>query len=179
MRVWFACALLVLAVFGCGKKADEKAPAATTTPYGNPHEVVAYLQAVDPLVAQLNTLHQELYQKVGTSGKATGANLASAMELGRPRLAQVLDDLDKLSPPPLLVPFHQNVKKVVQLRLEAYVQTLDGWALEKAKGADFESRYNRGEALLAEAQQLGGQLGAERGRIQQALASPGNTPPPR
>ncbi|MCC7265262.1 MAG: hypothetical protein IT369_22375 [Candidatus Latescibacteria bacterium] len=178
MKRCFPWLVLALALFGCGKKPEDQAPVRVATPYGSPQEVAAYVQAVDPLVMQLNTLHQDLYQQVGTSGKATGANLAAAMELGRPKLAQVLADLDRLTPPPLLVPFHQQVKKVVQLRLDAYTQTLEGWKIEKDKGTDFESRYNRGEALLAEAQQLGGQLGAERGRIQEALAATQAPAPP-
>lgn len=171
MKRWSPLLVLVLALMGCGKQAEEKPAAAPTTPYGSPQEVNVYLLTVDPLVMQLNAIHQELYQNVGTSGKATGANLAPAMEQGRPKLAQVLAGLDKLTPPPLLAPFHQQVKKVVQLRLEAYSQTLEGWAVEQGKGADFETRYRRSEELLAEAQELGGPLGEERGRIQEALVA--------
>lgn len=162
--------VLALAMMSCGKKPEEKTPADLTTPYGSPQEVIAYLQGIDPLVMQLNALHQELYQKVGTSGKATGANLAPAMEQGQPKLEQVLAQIDKLTPPPLLAPFHEQVKKVVQLRLDAYVQTIEGWKLEQEKGPEYQSRYNRSEEQLNQAQQLGAQLGAERERIQQALA---------
>ncbi|MBM3277659.1 MAG: hypothetical protein FJY95_06215 [Candidatus Handelsmanbacteria bacterium] len=129
----------------------------------------AYLQVIDPLVMQLNTLHQELYNTVGSSGKATAANLAPAMEQGRPRLAQILAALDQATPPPLLAPFHQQIKKLVQLRLEAYAQALEGWKQEQQKGAGFENLYQRSEELLTQAQDLGIPLGDERQRIQQVL----------
>jgi hypothetical protein len=163
--------LLVLAALSCGRKPEEKPPAAATTPYGSPQEVADFLNRVDPLVAQLNAIHQELYQQVGTSGKATGANLAPAMEKGRPRLAEILAQLENLAPPPLLAPFHEQVKKVVGLRLDAYAQTLEGWRLEREKSPEYESHYARGEQYLSEAQQLGARLGAERERIQIALAA--------
>lgn len=168
--------VLALAIVSCGKKPEEKATGNIATPYGSPQEVSAYLQGIDPLVMQLNAIHQELYQKVGTSGKATGANLAPAMEQGRPKLVQVLAQIDKLTPPPLLVPFHEQVKKVVQLRLDAYAQTIEGWKLEQEKAPDYESRYNRSEEQLNQAQELGSQLGTQRERIQQALALTQNPP---
>lgn len=162
--------VLSLVMVGCGKKPEDKPQPASSTPYGSPQDVSAYFQAIDPLVQQLNGLHQELYQKVGSSGKATGANLAPAMAQGKPQLQQVLAQLEKTTPPPLLAPFHEQLKKLVLLRLDAYGLTAEGWKQEQAKTPQFENQYNRGEAKLAEAQQLGGQLGAERERIQQVLA---------
>lgn len=162
--------VLSLAMAGCGKKPEEKPQAATATPYGSPQEVAAYLQAIDPLAQQINTIHQELYQMVGTSGKATGANLAPAMEQGRLKLQQALAQLEKISPPPLLVPFHDKIKKLVLLRLDAYRLTIEGWKLEQEKSPQFEAQYTHSEEKLGEAQQLGAQLSEERQRIQQALA---------
>jgi len=167
MKARLLLTLILMALVSCGEKPAQKAPAAT--PYGSPEEVNAYLQVIDPLVMQLNTVHQELYKTVGTSGKATAANLAPAMEQGRPRLAQILAALDQATPPPLLVPFHQQIKKLVQLRLEAYAQALEGWKQEQQKNADFEKLYQRSEELLTQAQDLGLPLGDERHRIQQAL----------
>ncbi len=161
----------MLALSACGEKPAEKAPASPTTAYGTPQEVNSYMIAVDALVLQLNGVHQELYAQVGSSGKATGANLAPAMEQGRPKLVQILAELDNLKAPALLVPFHQQVRKVAQLRLDAYSQTLEGWTLEQAKAANFASRYSRSEELLAEAQELGLPLGEERNRIQEALVA--------
>lgn len=162
--------VLSLAMTGCGKKPEDKSPPASSTPYGSPQDVSAYFQVIDPLVQELNGLHQELYQKVGTSGKATGANLAPAMAQGKPKLQQVLAQLEKTTPPPLLAPFHEQLKKLVVLRLAAYELTAEGWQQEQAKTPQFEDQYNRGEAKLNEAQQIGGQLGAERAHIQQVLA---------
>lgn len=170
MKRFLQLLVLSLVMAGCSEKPAEKPPVASSTPYGSPQEVTAYLQAVDPLVQQLNVIHQELYQKVGSSGKATGANLAPAMEEGRPKLQQILTQLEKTTPPPLLAPFHEQIKKVVRCRLDAYGLTADGWKQEQAKTPKFEDLYNRSEEKLSEAQQLGGQLGAERQRIQQALA---------
>lgn len=170
MKRFLLLLVLTLVMAGCGKKPEEKPQAASSTPYGSPKDVIAYLQAIDPLVQQLNALHQELYQKVGSSGKATGANLAPTMEQGRPKLQQVLAQLEKTTPPPLLAPFHEQLKKLVLLRLDAYGFTAEGWKQEQAKIPQFEDQYNRSEAKLNEAQQLGGQLGAERERIQQVLA---------
>lgn len=169
--------LLATAVFSCGRKPDEKPPVTTSTPYGSPQEVADFLNNIDPLVMQLNAIHQELYQKVGTSGKATGANLAPAMEKGQPQLAEILAQIEKLTPPPLLVPFHEQVKKVVRLRLDAYAQTLEGWRLEQEKAPEFESRYTRSEQYLNQAQELGAQLGVERERIRTALVVA--LPPPQ
>ena len=173
---WFSLlVVLSLVAVSCGKKPEDKPPSATSTPYGSPQEIAAYLQVIDPLVMQLNNAHQELYKQVGTSGRATGANLAEAMQQGRPQLQQALAQLEKISPPSLLAPFHEKLKKLVQLRLDAYGQTIDGWQLEQAKDPQFKHHYDQGEQQLAEAQSLGSQLGEERQQIQQALIQA--TPP--
>ena len=165
-------ALLVLfafVAFGCGKKPGQEPQATASTPYGSPQELAGYLQQIDPLVMQLNTAHQDLYKRVGTSGKATGANLAQAMAQGLPQLQQALKDVEQISPPALMAPFHDKLKKLVQLRVEAYSQTIEGRQLEEAKDPQFESHYTQSEQKLAEAQSLGSQLGQERQQIQQAL----------
>jgi len=159
--------LLSLLAGGCGQREPEPPP--PMTPYGSPQEITAYLQAIDPLVQQMGAIQREVDQVIGTSGSATGKNLAPAMEKGRPRLQQALAEFEKITPPPLLAPFHGRIKKLMVLGVDAYGATVEGWHLEQANDTRFESLYAQGGQKMAEAKALSEQLNEEMQKIQQAL----------
>lgn len=167
--------LLALLAGGCGQR-QEQVPPPAATPYGSPQEITAYLQAIDPLIQQMGAIQREVDQAIGTSGTATGKNLAPAMEQGRPRLQQLLAELEKVSPPPLLAPFHAQIKKLMVLGIDAYGTTIEGWRLEQERNARFESLYAQGEQQLAEAKKLSEQLNEEMQKIQQALIQAAQAP---
>jgi predicted small lipoprotein YifL len=163
--------VLALAIAGCGKKPEEAPPAKVVTPYGSPQEVSAYLQAIDPLVQRMGAIQREVDQATGTSGTATGKNLAPVMEKNRPLLQQALADFEKIAPPPLLAPFHGKIKQLMVTGLDAYATIIKGWQLEQEHNAQFEAAYAQGAQKMAEAKNISAELNGEVGKIQQALAA--------
>jgi hypothetical protein len=87
----FFLALLLIAAIGCGSGDDQGTPesakqGSVETSYGTLAEVSSYLQSVNPHIQTVGELQMEVDRVVGTSGKATGQNLADAMGTVRPRL---------------------------------------------------------------------------------------------
>lgn len=170
MKRFFSLLIVSLAMAGCSEKPAEKPPAASSTPYGSPQEIIAYLQTIDPLVQQMGAIQREVDQATGSSGTATGKNLAPVMEKNRPLLQQVLANFEKITPPPLLAPFHEKIKKLMVTGLDAYGTITKGWQLEQEKDPQFETIYAQGKQKMAEAKTLSTELNGEMGKIQQALA---------
>lgn len=170
MKRFLLLLVLVLSMADCGGKPPEKPQATAASPYGSPQEVSAYLQAVDPLVQQMGAIQREVDQAIGSSGTATGRNLAPVMEKNRPLLLQVLTNFEKIPPPPLLAPFHEKIKKLMVTGLDAYGTTVKGWQLEQEKNPQFKTIYAQGAQKMAEAKALSIELNGDLGKIQQALA---------
>ena len=167
--------LALVAFAGCGRK---ERPAVAQTPYGSAEEVAGYLQKVKPFIQQISAYEVELHQKVGTSGQATGKNLAEAMEAIRPRLQQTLRDFEQIDPPALLAPFHRDMKKLMATRLEAYDTTIKGRQQELA--ANDTTLYDKAEQQLGEANRISVALNEEIKKMNQAmLQAAGQTAPSR
>ncbi len=88
----------------------------------------AYLQSIGPFVQQISQL-QAVYETALASGsgdsadrRGTGRNLAARAKEASPQLQQLLQTFDAVEPPPLLAPFHRDVRKLINLRLDALWQ---------------------------------------------------------
>lgn len=145
------------------------AAATANTLYGNSAEIEAYLQSINPHIQEVGRIQLDVDKSVGSTGKATGENLAPAMEAHKPRLEAVLEGLSAIEPPPLLASFHADVKKLVALRLSGYSDTIRGRAAEQSSG-DI-SLYEEAEKTLREANALIGHLNGEMQKINAALSS--------
>ena len=173
----------ILILLACGNQNGEKIPEQKvaspkvqieekneySTPYGTKAEIETYLNRINPHVQEVGRIQLLVDKNIGSSGRATGSNLAPVMQGIKPSLEVVLDTLSGVNPPPLLSSFHNNFKKLVTLRIVAYDTTIRGYELEQETG-DL-SLYEEAEANLDEANKLIVLLNAEMGKIMESLAS--------
>ena len=146
MRDRCAALLLLLALCSCG---DERAE----TPYGDAERVAAYRAEIAPLIAEINDVEQALRAlAVGSTGRATGENLAAACQALDGRLEAVLGRLDSVAPPRKLKQMHADMRTAVELRLRACARIAAGWQIEQEQSfGAAQPFYLEAEALLAEA----------------------------
>lgn len=138
--------VLFLVLCSCsGDRAD--------TPYGDAESIAAYRAAIDPLISEINEVEQSLRaMAVGSTGRATGENLAAACSVLDERLVFVLAQLDVIVPPQKLRETHADMQSAVSLRLRACERIAAGWKMERE--VSFEAAqdiYLEAEALLVEA----------------------------
>ena len=149
------------------------------TPYGDAEPLAAYRAAVDPLISEINEVEQSLRaMAVGSTGRATGENLAAACQVLDGRLTAVLVQLDAMDPPRKLRAMHADMRTAVDLRLRACQRIAAGWQIERE--ASFEaaqSAYLEAEALLSEARMLLVAVGAVLSEVDVALDSVGARSP--
>lgn len=167
----------IILALGCGSNQEETKsipqplPAETApiteTPYGDAVQIKSYLEAINPFIQEIGKIHLEVNKKIGTSGKATGENLAAAMTKVKPRLIKAIDDFSQIEPPPLLATLHADIKKLMLLRKEGYEQTIRGRALEVSEGNT--STYEVAEKTLKEANQLILKLNQEMSELNKAM----------
>ena len=177
---------LSFTLFACGNQDGEKIPEqkaaspkiqveegnTSSTPYGTKAEIETYLNRINPHVQEVGRIQLSVDKHIGTSGRATGSNLAPIMKGLKPNLEAILDTLSVLNPPPLLSSFHGNFKKLVTLRIAAYDTVIRGYKIEKETG-DL-SIYEQAEAQLDEANKIIGLLNGEMGKIMKSLESSSN-----
>lgn len=148
--------------------------ASSTSPFGSVEDVKAYLEAIDPHIQSIARLQQQYEEGLASARegaadrRGTGRNLAGRAELVKPALQEVSEQFDSIEPPPLLAPFHRDVRKLIALRREAYGRTVEGWSAEQ-RGDNFEAVYREAEARFAEANQLIQQLNEQMRKIHGAL----------
>ena len=172
MRSIYGGALLGLALFlfitSCGSDEPE-------TPYGDAEILVVYRAAVDPLISEINEVEQSLrVMAVGSTGRATGENLAAACQVLDGRLTAVLYQLDAIDPPRKRRAMHTDMRTAVDLRLRACQRIADGWQIERE--ASFEaarSAYLEAEALLSQARAILVAVNAVLSEVDVALNSVG------
>ena len=169
--IWAAC---LLSVAGCGRQEEsssrpEEEIQAPQTPYGSVEEVRSYLEKINPYIQEIGRIQAEVDHQVGSSGKATSKNLATAMKEVYPRLREVLENFERIEPPPLLAPFHRDIEKLMLIRLDAYDTTIKGWQEEqKSRNTQW---HQEAEAKLKQANELIVQLNAEMKKINDALSA--------
>ena len=166
----FLCALAIvgLGLWGCGDEDEGEAE----TPYGTAAEIREYRRQLEPVIVEVNDIEMEVYRTaVGSSGQATAANLAAAFERLRPRLQAVLEAVGQIEPPPLLGPLHQNIRRLIVLRLEAFDTLLEGWS------AANEDLYQVAEDRLSQANALIPELNEELESLDMAMIEAGESNP--
>jgi len=149
MRVLKSAAFVgLLALAGCG---DDKAD----TPYGDEDVVSAYRSEIDSAIGEVNAVEGALREMaVGSSGKATGENLAAACLLLEARLVAVLAQLDAIAPPRKLSATHADMRAAVELRRAACEKIAAGWQVEQEQSfAQAEPIYEEAETLLSQARE--------------------------
>ena len=173
----------ILIFFSCGNQDGGKIPEqkaaspkvqiqeepVSSTPYGSKVEIESYLNRINPHVQEVGRIQLLVDKNIGSSGRATGSNLAPVMKGIKPDLEAILDTLSSINPPPLLASFHGNFKKLVTLRIAAYDTIIRGYELEQKTG-DL-SLYEKAETNLDEANKLIVLLNEEMGKIMESLAS--------
>ena len=173
----------ILIFLACGNQSGEKIPEqkvaspkaqidkerTSTTSYGAKAEIEAYLNRINPHVQEVGRIQLLVDKNIGSSGRATGSNLAPVMKSVKPKLEAILDTLSGVNPPPLLSSFHAKFKNLVTLRIVAYDTTIRGYELEKETGDLL--LYEEAEANLDEANKLIVLLNEEMGKIMESLAS--------
>ena len=160
-------------LLACAKEEEKTTPPAqlptkSETTYGNSKAVTNYLVQVNPFIKSISQLQMDIDKKaVGSSGKATGSNLAKAMKTAKPQLQGLYDKFNQLEPPPLLTGMHKDIKKLMELRLEAYDLTIKGLVLEE-QDKDL-SLYDEAQIKLQEANQQILALNAQMKKVNQSL----------
>lgn len=137
------------------------------TPYGTKTKIETYLNRINPHVQEVGRIQLSVDKNIGSSGRATGSNLAPVMKRLKPNLEAILDTLSGLNPPPLLSSFHGTFKKLITLRIAAYDTIIKGHKIEKETG-DL-SLYEQAEAQLDEANKLIVLLNGEMSKIMESL----------
>lgn len=126
---------------GCGGDGD--------SPFGDADALRAYRGALNPIADEVSAIEQEVrVRAVGSSNVATAANLNAVYVDVRPRLLEVLVELDRLAPPARLTALHADVRALVVLRLDAYRIVMAGFA------AGDTTVYGQAEAKLRAANDL-------------------------
>ena len=172
MRSIYGGALLGLALFlfitSCGSDEPE-------TPYGDAETLAVYRAAVDPLISEINEVEQSLrVMAVGSTGRATGENLAAACQVLDGRLTAVLYQLSAIDPPRKLRAMHADMRTAVDLRLRACQRIADGWQIEREDSFEAaRSAYLEAEALLSQARAILVAVNAVLSEVDVALNSVG------
>ena len=171
-----ALALLaaLLAGTGCGDDGEGQ-----KTPYGKAAKVRAYRDQVDAIVQAVNAVQDEMERAaVGSTGRATGENLATAVVRLGPQLQAALERLDSIEPPERLAGLHAEMRRLIQLRLEAFDQVVEGWEVEQTNSfAGAEPFYDQAESKLGEASALASRVNEELEKVDIALAGAGGGNP--
>ena len=166
-------ALITTACGGPEEPADEpraqgQPDSASATEYGSVEEVSEYLDAIDPFIREIGDIQARVDKVLGSTGQGTGANLAPAAGDARQRLAGILEDITAVAPPPLLAPFHRDIKGLIALRLEAYASTVTGWEIEQG-GGDFRTHYDDAQSRYKKANEAIVALNGQMEKINKAV----------
>jgi len=178
MQIRTAVALLgapvVLLLVACGQQDGEEKEPSPSTPFGSQDAVQAYLAQIDPFINEIGQIHARWEEALGSRGEGTlerqgtGRNLAATAAKVEPEMKQLLARVDEIEPPPLLVPFHRDTRKLVVLRLEAYAATQEGWQAESEE-RDFQAAYEVAQNKVREANEHIHSLNRQMQQIRQAL----------
>ena len=141
-----AAALFLLS--GCGD--DDVVGSAAETPFGDRAAVEAYRSQLNAVIDTVNAVESEVQERaVGSADVATAPNLSAVYAQVRPRLLEGLVELDRLQPPAGLVSLHEDIRRLLILRIDAQALVMEGYA-----SGDGEALYAEAEGKLAAANAL-------------------------
>ena len=117
--------------------------------FGPAPELRAYRSALDPIAEEVSAIEAEVQERaVGSQNVGTAANLNAVYQEVRPRLLEALVELDRLEPPTPLQDLHEDIRRLVILRLDAYALVMAGYA------EGDEGKYSLAEEKLRQANEL-------------------------
>jgi hypothetical protein len=157
--------LLLILLGGCGDGGDDD------TDFGPPATVQAWRTAVSAAIDTVNAVQADLEARaVGSSGQATGQNLAAAAEL-RPRLQRAATALALVEPPPALAELQLRMLRLVLCRDQALALTEQAWDLERTSSyAQARPLYEAASAQFETARQLAQAVNDGLAAVDQSLA---------
>jgi hypothetical protein len=173
-RLCLALGAALLLACSRGEEPPKPPVAEPETAFGTVTQVGAYRSQIEPFILAVTDAQHRVEAQIGSSGRATPANLAAAMGAVRPELQAAYDDFRQLTPPAGLAGLHDKMGHLMACRLEAYASTLEGWKTERATGDTTSGWREHTQAKLAEANALIGELNTELQAVDAALraASP-------
>lgn len=141
---WLSATLLWSGlIWGCGNGDGD------STRFGPVPELRLYRSALDPIVQEVSAIEAQVQERaVGSSNVGTAANLDAVYQEMRPRLLEVLVELDRIEPPTRLQDLHDDIRRLVILRLDAYALVMAGYA------EGDEEQYRTAEEKLQQANEL-------------------------
>ena len=142
---------LLLVVAACGDDAPQ-------TEFGSVKSVERYRDDLEAIIVEANAIEQEVWERaVGSTGRATGQNLAPVYLELKPRLGALIVDLEEIAVPQKLSEMHGDMRSALWLRLEAFELVIEGWETEQQQSyeeaqplyADAEKKIDEANTLLA------------------------------
>ena len=163
--------LLIVIISSCGTEQEEQKsePKVAATAFGSANEVSQYMQAIDPFIVQVSSIHQKIYTAVGSSSSATGENLTRVIQEidAIAKMKDLIENFNHITPPPLLAPLHRNIEKLMILRADSYNLAAQGWSLEADdQGTEI---YQQSEDKLKQANALSLKLNHQLEDVNKAL----------
>lgn len=139
------------------------------TRFGGTDEVQAYRDSVDPVIDEVSAIEAEVQERaVGSSNAATAANLNAVYLEVRPQLLEVLVAFDRIQPPRRLDALHDDIRRLILLRLDAYGLVMEGFSSQD------EDLYPLAEGKLQDANGLIPLINAQLCEVDVALGSRDN-----
>lgn len=165
---YLAGLLLMVLLGGCGGHGDDD----SATDYGPPAAVQAWRTAVSAAIDTVNAVQADLEaQAVGSSGQATGQNLAAAAVELRPRLQLAAAVLAQVEPPPALAELQLRMLRLVLCRDQALALTEQAWDLERTSSyAQARPLYEAASGQFETARELAQAVNDGLAEVDQALA---------
>lgn len=140
-RLWLVVLTLWL-LAGCAHDGDTK--------FGAAQDVRAYRTALNPLVDEVSAIEREVSARaVDADSVAIDSRIVPVYVELRPRLVAVQQRLSEIRPPRKLRDLHAKIGALIQLRLDAYQITIDGFtAGDVALYDDAVERLAQANALI-------------------------------
>ena len=118
--LFFAVTLALFAT-GCGGDGDK-------TPFGSKEDVRDYREAVNPIVDEMSAIELEVLAVVDDDGVSIDSRLNAVFVDVLPRLQLLRETLAQLRPPRKLKMLHEEITRMVKLRLGGAQILTDGFA---------------------------------------------------
>lgn len=166
MARWTVALALLLVLSGCGDGDED------TTRFGPAAALRTWRDEVSAAIDEVNAVQAELERlAVGSTGQATGENLATTAPLLRPRLQGAAEALARLEPPAALAGVQLSMLRLVAFRMEGLDLAVQGWQTEQASTfTQAGPLYEAAEARFEQARLLAVQVNGLLAEVDEVLA---------